>query len=130
MLNNVFFKSLRDDRWPMVWWASGLGLLAATIMAFFPSIRGNDDINAVLESYPENLMALFGSCVFKLTMVREAKSEGRTVFLSSHFLPEVEQLADRVGIIREGRLAAVEEIDSLKARAILPFTETSRARTS
>jgi len=51
-------------------------------------------------------------------MVREAKSEGRTVFLSSHFLPEVEQLADRVGIIREGRLVAVEEIDSLKSRAV------------
>ena len=51
-------------------------------------------------------------------MVREVKSEGRTVFLSSHFLPEVEQLADRVGIIREGRLAAVEEIEDLKSRAI------------
>ena len=51
-------------------------------------------------------------------MVREAKDEGRTVFLSSHFLPEVEQLADRVGIIREGRLVAVEEIDNLKAQAI------------
>ena len=51
-------------------------------------------------------------------MVREAKGEGRTVFLSSHFLLEVEQLADRVGIIREGRLAAVEEIDRLKSRSI------------
>ena len=51
-------------------------------------------------------------------IVREAKGEGRTVFLSSHFLPEVERLADRVGIIREGRLAAVEEIDSLKSRSI------------
>ncbi|MCH8350951.1 MAG: ABC transporter ATP-binding protein [Chloroflexi bacterium] len=51
-------------------------------------------------------------------MVREAKSEGKTVFLSSHFLPEVEQLADRVGIIREGRLVTVEEIGSLKSRAV------------
>ena len=51
-------------------------------------------------------------------IVREAKGEGRTVFLSSHFLLEVEQLADRVGIIREGRLAAVEEIDRLKSRSI------------
>ena len=60
MLSNVFFKSLRDERWPMVWWASGLSLLATMIIAFFPSIRGNDEFNAVLESYPENLMALFG----------------------------------------------------------------------
>jgi len=51
-------------------------------------------------------------------MVREAKNEGKTVFLSSHFLPEVEQLADRVGIIRDGRLVTVEEIDSLKSRAV------------
>jgi ABC-2 type transport system ATP-binding protein len=51
-------------------------------------------------------------------IVREAKREGKTVFLSSHFLPEVEQLADRVGIIRQGRLVAVEEIESLKSRAV------------
>lgn len=44
-------------------------------------------------------------------IVREAKREGKTVFFSSHFLPEVEQLADRVGIIRQGRLVAVEEIE-------------------
>lgn len=54
-------------------------------------------------------------------MVREAKRQGTTIFLSSHTLPEVEQLADRVGIIREGRLAAVEEIDSLKSRAVRRF---------
>ena len=51
-------------------------------------------------------------------MLREAKTEGKTVFLSSHILPEVEHLADRVGIIREGRLVAVEEIDGLKSRAV------------
>jgi ABC-2 type transport system ATP-binding protein len=51
-------------------------------------------------------------------MVSEAVAEGRTVFLSSHILPEVEALCHRVGIIREGRLVAVEEIEALKARAI------------
>jgi ABC-2 type transport system ATP-binding protein len=40
------------------------------------------------------------------------------VFLSSHILPEVEALCDRVGIIREGRLAAVEHIAALKQRAL------------
>jgi len=54
-------------------------------------------------------------------MVREAKNAGTTIFLSSHILHEVEQLADRVGIIREGRLVAVEEIASLKSRAVRKF---------
>lgn len=51
-------------------------------------------------------------------MVAEVKAEGRTVFLSSHVLGEVERIADRVGIIRDGRLIVVEEIHALKARAV------------
>ena len=43
---------------------------------------------------------------------------GRTVFVSSHILPEVEHLCDRVGIIRDGRLVTVESIAALKARAL------------
>jgi ABC-2 type transport system ATP-binding protein len=51
-------------------------------------------------------------------LIGEVKAEGRTVFLSSHIMPEVERVCDRVGIIREGRLIAVEDIDVLKERAI------------
>jgi len=51
-------------------------------------------------------------------MLREVADEGRTVFLSSHTLSEVERVADRVGIIRHGRLVVVESIDQLKAKAI------------
>lgn len=51
-------------------------------------------------------------------LIGEAKAGGRTVFLSSHIMPEVERVCDRVGIIREGRLIAVEDVDVLKARAI------------
>ena len=51
-------------------------------------------------------------------LIGEVKAEGRTVFLSSHIMPEVERVCDRVGIIHEGRLIAVEDIDVLKARAI------------
>ena len=47
-------------------------------------------------------------------MVSEVKAEGRTVFLSSHILPEIEQLCDRVGIIREGELIRVDHISALK----------------
>lgn len=51
-------------------------------------------------------------------LIAEVKAEGRTVFLSSHILPEVERVCDRVGIIREGRLIAVENVAALKARAL------------
>src|SRR5712691_6112739 len=47
-------------------------------------------------------------------MVREARDEGRTVFLSSHVLSEVEKTCTRVGIIREGRLVRVGGIAELK----------------
>ncbi len=47
-------------------------------------------------------------------LMREVRDEGRTVFLSSHNLPEVEAICDRVGILREGRLQAVESIANLK----------------
>jgi len=49
----------------------------------------------------------------------EVKAEGRTVFFSSHVLPEVQRTCDRVGIIRKGRLVAVEDVSSLIDRAAL-----------
>jgi ABC-2 type transport system ATP-binding protein len=51
-------------------------------------------------------------------MVAEVRAEGRTVFLSSHILREVERTCDRVGIIREGRLVAVEDVGDLRAREL------------
>ena len=51
-------------------------------------------------------------------LVAEAKAAGRTIFLSSHILPEVERVCDRVGIIREGKLVAVETVETLKSRAV------------
>jgi ABC-2 type transport system ATP-binding protein len=47
-------------------------------------------------------------------VIRDAKAEGRTVFLSSHILSEVEKTCDRVAIIREGRLARVDKTDALR----------------
>ena len=51
-------------------------------------------------------------------LCEETREEGKTVFISSHQLPEVEHLCDRVGIIRDGRLLAVESIADLKDRAL------------
>ena len=47
-------------------------------------------------------------------VIREAKAEGRTVFLSSHILGEVEKTCDRVAIIRDGRLVKVDRVEALR----------------
>ncbi|WP_309569690.1 ABC transporter ATP-binding protein [Deinococcus sp.] len=50
-----------------------------------------------------------------LALLREAAAEGRTVFLSSHVLSEVERIAARVGIIRRGELIRVESVQAFRA---------------
>ena len=51
-------------------------------------------------------------------LLHEARGRGQTVFVSSHVLSEVERIADRVGIIRDGRLVVVDDVGALKARAV------------
>ncbi|GGO78164.1 ABC transporter [Nonomuraea cavernae] len=53
-----------------------------------------------------------------LAMVREVRTSGRTVLMSSHVLAEVEHVSDRVGIVRAGRLVAVENVAALREKAV------------
>jgi ABC-2 type transport system ATP-binding protein len=55
-------------------------------------------------------------------MVREVRDDGRTVFLSSRFLPEIDMLCDWVGVVRDGRLVSVEEITELRQKAMRSVT--------
>jgi len=48
-----------------------------------------------------------------LSLVQETKDDGRSVFFSSHNLPEVQSVCDRVGIIREGQLIKTDSVESL-----------------
>jgi ABC-2 type transport system ATP-binding protein len=50
-----------------------------------------------------------------LELLKDERSRGKTVFLSSHDLHEVERIADQVGVIRDGKLVAVEDVEKLKA---------------
>ncbi len=53
-----------------------------------------------------------------LTMLREVRDAGRTVFLSSHVLSEVQAVADTVAILRHGRLVEVRSVAELTARSL------------
>ena len=63
-----------------------------------------------------------------LALVREERERGCAVFLSSHELDEVERVCDRVGVIRDGTLIAVERVADLLAKtprkASIEFSET------
>lgn len=64
-------------------------------------------------------------------MMREEAAAGRSVFLSSHTLSEVQRVADRVGIIRTGHLVDVEFVDDLRSKGLrrveLQFTAPVKA---
>jgi len=51
------------------------------------------------------------------SLLRETVADGRTVFLSSHELDEVQRIADRVAIIKQGRLVAEDTVDGLRRAA-------------
>jgi ABC-2 type transport system ATP-binding protein len=50
-------------------------------------------------------------------LVRETVADGRSVFLSSHELDEVQRLVDRVAIIREGRIVVTDTVEGLRRSA-------------
>ncbi len=79
-----------------------MGLIAA--LAHKPELLILDEPTTGLDPLMQRVFHAF---------VKEARDEGRTVFLSSHNLPEVEAICDRVGIIRAGRLEAVETVADL-----------------
>jgi beta-exotoxin I transport system ATP-binding protein len=58
------------------------------------------------------------------SLLRETASDGGAVFLSSHSLDEVQHTADRVGIIRSGRLVDVDTVESLRERSLRHVTIT------
>jgi ABC-2 type transport system ATP-binding protein len=51
------------------------------------------------------------------TLLRETAAHGRTVFLSSHEMDEVQRAADRIGIIKQGRLVAEDTVEGLRQTA-------------
>jgi ABC-2 type transport system ATP-binding protein len=51
-------------------------------------------------------------------LLAEVSAEGRTVFLSSHTLSEVERVTDRLAILRQGRLVVVDSLENLRKVAL------------
>jgi ABC-2 type transport system ATP-binding protein len=52
-----------------------------------------------------------------LALIREVRNAGHTVFMSSHILAEVDEIADRIAVLRQGRLVTIESVAGLRERA-------------
>ena len=85
----------------------------------------------ILDEPTAGLDPLIQQTFFEL--VREAKAAGRTIFLSSHIIDEVDRTCDRVAIIREGRLVQVDTIEAIRHLAFhhveLTFSQPVTAET-
>lgn len=57
-------------------------------------------------------------------LIAEEKRRGKTILMSSHMFEEVERTCDSVGIIREGKLVAVDTVNALRKRHIRSYTIT------
>ena len=69
---------------------------------------------AILDEPSEGLDPLMQRAFYEI--LDTLKAEGRTIFFSSHVLSEVERVCDRVAIVRQGRLVAIEETAAILAR--------------
>ncbi|MHC1695507.1 MAG: ABC transporter ATP-binding protein [Eubacteriales bacterium] len=59
-----------------------------------------------------------------IELINEEKGRGKTILMSSHMFEEVERTCHRVGIIRGGKLAAVDSVDTLKAAEVKKYIIT------
>jgi len=59
-LHSVFERTLHEERRALIGWAIGLAALAVTMLAMYPTVRGNQDISQLIDSYPKTFKSLFG----------------------------------------------------------------------
>ena len=92
-------------------YSKGMKQKLAIIQAFI-----NDPELLVLDEPTLGLDPLMQRQFYDLLL--EEKANGKTVFLSSHILTEVERVCDRVGILHNGRLVAIERVADLKLKKV------------
>jgi ABC-2 type transport system ATP-binding protein len=76
----------------------------------------------ILDEPTSGLDPLVQQLVYAL--LDETRAAGRTVLISSHVLPEVQRVADRVALLRDGRLVLEDSVEALRAHALVRVTAT------
>ncbi|RQG97938.1 ABC transporter ATP-binding protein [Natrarchaeobius chitinivorans] len=95
---------------PIETYSSGNRRMLGIVQAFMhdPQLVIMDEPTSGLDPLKQDRLHLF---------LEKERDAGKTIFLSSHVLSEVQRVCDRVGIIRDGELVALEEIETLLGRS-------------
>jgi ABC-2 type transport system ATP-binding protein len=70
----------------------------------------------ILDEPTESLDPLVQESFYSL--LNDAKNAGKTIFMSSHVLPEVERVCDRIALLRKGRLVLLSTVDAMRRLAV------------
>lgn len=90
-----------------------LGIVAAFMHD--PDVYLLDEPTSGLDPFMQNLF---------MDLLDEEKQRGKTVMLSSHIFEEVQRSCSRAGIVREGRIVAIEDVDELNSQKRRTYTVT------
>jgi ABC-2 type transport system ATP-binding protein len=104
-----FEFSARDLRRPVRDYSRGMRQKIGIVQAL-----QHDPELAILDEPTEGLDPLMQRAFYGI--LEDLRARGRTIFISSHVLSEVERVCDRVAIIRQGRLATLQDVGALLAR--------------
>lgn len=117
MLHDVTLKTLRDGRRAFFWWTLGLNAYVALHVSVYPSVRGNKDLNRMVEQYPAALKGFiaFGGTLDLLSPVGYLGSE-----LYSFMVPLLLLIA-AIGA-GAGAIAGEEEHGTLELLLAHPIT--------
>jgi len=84
-------------------------------LALILSLMSNPDL-MIMDEPTLGLDPILQNSIYKI--LGNLKAKGKTIFLSSHNLHEVEKICDRVVIIKNGKIAAIEKVDQIKKKHI------------
>lgn len=108
MRDNLIKKLDLDTKGKIKKMSKGMKQKLAIITAFMhdPSVYILDEPTSGLDPFMQNIF---------MELIDTEKGKGKTIMMSSHIFGEVQRSCDRAGIIKDGRIIAIEEIQSLNA---------------
>ena len=102
--------AVADLRRPLREYSTGMKRKLGIVQAF----QADPEL-LVLDEPTEGLDPLMQDAFYEL--IADVRARGRTVFMSSHVLPEVERVCDRIGLVRDGELVLVSTVRDIRRLA-------------